>query len=89
MMLFVCLALLQIVDINGQCAQKTDSVRIACLPPIYQMMPYGSYCHIAGYGHERNGNLDHLFNASSINVINVVLNVSEIFCNDHKLKVCT
>ncbi|KAG7333970.1 hypothetical protein KOW79_002377 [Hemibagrus wyckioides] len=48
------IALLQIVDRNGQCAQKTESVRIACLPPLHQMMPYGTYCNIAGYGHERN-----------------------------------
>ncbi|KAK2852557.1 hypothetical protein Q7C36_007758 [Tachysurus vachellii] len=58
------IALLQIVDINGQCAQKTDSVRIACLPPIYQMMPYGSYCHIAGYGHERNVDIPGTFRYS-------------------------
>lgn len=66
---FSCLALLQIVDSKGQCAQKTDSVRTACLPPAYQMMAYGSYCNIAGYGHERNGNSDYLFNASFINVL--------------------
>ncbi|MCJ8730495.1 hypothetical protein PDJAM_G00185050 [Pangasius djambal] len=48
------IALLQILDSNGQCAQKTPSVRTACLPPAQQMMPYGSFCYIAGYGYERN-----------------------------------
>ncbi|KAB5581628.1 hypothetical protein PHYPO_G00177970 [Pangasianodon hypophthalmus] len=49
------IALLQIVDSNGQCAQKTPSVRTACLPPAHHMMPYGSFCYISGYGNERNG----------------------------------
>ncbi|XP_060782093.1 plasminogen activator, urokinase a isoform X2 [Neoarius graeffei] len=48
------IALLQIENCDGQCAQKTDSVRTACLPPAHIMMPSGTFCKIAGYGLERN-----------------------------------
>lgn len=48
------IALLQIADSNGHCATRTSTVRTACLPPAQQMRPYGSVCHIAGYGKERS-----------------------------------
>ncbi|XP_072533097.1 plasminogen activator, urokinase a [Salminus brasiliensis] len=44
------IALLQIENSNGQCAQRTNSVRTVCLPPSKHMMPYGSLCTTAGYG---------------------------------------
>ncbi|KAL6487066.1 hypothetical protein MHYP_G00036920 [Metynnis hypsauchen] len=44
------IALLQIVNSKGQCAQRTRSVRTVCLPPAKQMIPYGGACKIAGYG---------------------------------------
>ncbi|KAM9477497.1 plasminogen activator, urokinase a [Clarias gariepinus] len=48
------IALLQIVNSNGHCAERTPSVRTACLPPAHHMIPYGAFCHIAGYGREKN-----------------------------------
>ncbi|KAG9275434.1 urokinase-type plasminogen activator [Astyanax mexicanus] len=44
------IALMQIVDSSGQCAQRTRTVRTVCLPPSKHMMPYGSFCTTAGYG---------------------------------------
>ncbi|KAK3573528.1 hypothetical protein QTP86_026043 [Hemibagrus guttatus] len=74
------IALLQIVDSNGQCAQKTDSVRIACLPPPQQMMPYGAYCHIAGYGHEKNDDIPDTFRYSRFMKETKVEILSNIVC---------
>ncbi|XP_065153619.1 plasminogen activator, urokinase a [Paramisgurnus dabryanus] len=53
------IALLQIVNSDGQCATKTNSVRTACLPPFQQMVPSGFYCEIAGYGRYKNGGFDY------------------------------
>ncbi|KAI5625059.1 urokinase-type plasminogen activator precursor [Silurus asotus] len=58
------IALLQIADSKGQCARKTESVRTACLPPAHHMPPYGSFCHIAGYGHEKNDKIPDTFRYS-------------------------
>uniref|UniRef100_A0A8B9HWN7 trypsin n=1 Tax=Astyanax mexicanus TaxID=7994 RepID=A0A8B9HWN7_ASTMX len=49
------IALMQIVDSSGQCAQRTRTVRTVCLPPSKHMMPYGSFCTTAGYGTVKNG----------------------------------
>ncbi|XP_062850849.1 plasminogen activator, urokinase a [Trichomycterus rosablanca] len=51
------IALLKIVDSKGQGAQKTATVRTACLPPARQMRPYGAYCTIAGYGREKSNSI--------------------------------
>ncbi|KAI4886092.1 hypothetical protein NFI96_020200 [Prochilodus magdalenae] len=44
------IALLQIVNSDGQCAQRTSSVRTVCLPPAKQTLPFRADCKIAGYG---------------------------------------
>ncbi|TSK22683.1 Urokinase-type plasminogen activator [Bagarius yarrelli] len=74
------IALLRIVDKNGKCAQKTNSVRIACLPPAHQMMPYGSYGYIAGYGHERNDDVPGTFRYSRYMKETQVQTLSHIIC---------
>ncbi|XP_066536010.1 plasminogen activator, urokinase a [Hoplias malabaricus] len=47
------IALLQIENSEGNCAHRTNSVRTVCLPPAKQMMPYGAFCRVAGYGSEQ------------------------------------
>ncbi|XP_017318527.1 plasminogen activator, urokinase a isoform X1 [Ictalurus punctatus] len=74
------IALLQIVDNNGQCAQKTPSARTACLPPAQHMPPYGSFCHIAGYGHERNDEIPGTFRYSRYMKETQVQILSPIVC---------
>ncbi|KTF84319.1 hypothetical protein cypCar_00028410 [Cyprinus carpio] len=53
------IALLKIVDSNGQCAVRTDSVRTACLPPFQKRLPAGFYCEIAGYGRHQKGGFEY------------------------------
>ncbi|KAL1262989.1 hypothetical protein QQF64_005728 [Cirrhinus molitorella] len=53
------IALLKIVNSNGQCAERTDSVRTACLPPFQQKLPAGFYCEIAGYGRHQKGGFEY------------------------------
>ncbi|XP_051946397.1 plasminogen activator, urokinase a [Xyrauchen texanus] len=53
------IALLKIVDSNGQCASKTSSVRTVCLPPSLVMLPPGTYCEIAGYGRHQKGGFEY------------------------------
>ncbi|XP_050981127.1 plasminogen activator, urokinase a [Labeo rohita] len=53
------IALLKIVNSNGQCAERTESVRTACLPPFRHMLPTGYYCEIAGYGRHQIGGFEY------------------------------
>ncbi|KAI7805591.1 plasminogen activator, urokinase a [Triplophysa rosa] len=53
------IALLKIVNGDGKCAMKTNSVRTACLPPFQQMVPSGFYCEIAGYGRYQRGGFEY------------------------------
>lgn len=53
----VCLstaALLKIRGRDGDCAEKSASVRVVCLPPLHTQLPAGFQCTVAGYGRERH-----------------------------------
>ncbi|KAJ8248434.1 hypothetical protein GJAV_G00241980 [Gymnothorax javanicus] len=46
------IALLKIRSSEGKCAERSDSVHMACLPPEQHMLPAGVYCDVVGYGKE-------------------------------------